>query len=143
MAWWIWAVGGLALLVVELLTPGGFFMVFFGAGAFLVALLTGLDVISAHWVQWLVFAVASVLALLFLRKPLMGKFKGLAPGKDVDNLADEVAVAMENLAPNATGKVEMRGSAWNARNVGTTPVNQGQRLKVEKVDGLMLSVRAE
>jgi len=36
MDWWIWVLGGLVLLLAEVLTPGGFFVVFFGAGAILV-----------------------------------------------------------------------------------------------------------
>ena len=39
MAWWIWVLGGLVLLLAEVLTPGGFFVVFFGAGAILVGAL--------------------------------------------------------------------------------------------------------
>src|SRR4029453_3579693 len=35
MDWWIWVLGGLVLLLGEVLTPGGFFVVFFGAGALL------------------------------------------------------------------------------------------------------------
>jgi len=33
MAWWIWVLGGLVLLVLEVTTPGGFFAVFFAAVA--------------------------------------------------------------------------------------------------------------
>ena len=35
MAWWIWVLGGLVLLLGEVVTPGGFFVIFFGAGAIL------------------------------------------------------------------------------------------------------------
>ena len=30
MEWWIWVVLGLALLLGEILTPGGFYLLFFG-----------------------------------------------------------------------------------------------------------------
>jgi membrane protein implicated in regulation of membrane protease activity len=42
MAWWIWVLGGLVLLVAEVTTPGGFFAIFFGAGAILVGVLKAL-----------------------------------------------------------------------------------------------------
>jgi membrane protein implicated in regulation of membrane protease activity len=42
---------------------------------------------------------------------------------------------------NAIGKAELRGSTWNARNVGETPITEDQRCRVESVDGLTLSVR--
>ena len=32
MAWWIWVLGGLALLATGVVNPGGVFAVFFGAG---------------------------------------------------------------------------------------------------------------
>ena len=37
MQWWHWAVLGLVLGLLELATPGGFFIVFFGVGAMLVS----------------------------------------------------------------------------------------------------------
>ena len=37
MQWWHWAVLGLGLGLLELATPGGFFILFFGVGALLVA----------------------------------------------------------------------------------------------------------
>jgi len=33
MVWWAWVLGGFFLLLGELLTPGGFFIFFFGVGA--------------------------------------------------------------------------------------------------------------
>ena len=39
MEWWMWAVLGLALLMLEMATPGGFYFIFFGASAFLVGAL--------------------------------------------------------------------------------------------------------
>jgi regulator of protease activity HflC (stomatin/prohibitin superfamily) len=33
MGWWIWIVLGLVLLLGELVTPGGFYILFFGVGA--------------------------------------------------------------------------------------------------------------
>jgi len=38
MTWWMWLAGGLVLMVAELATPSGFYMLFFGVGAFGVAL---------------------------------------------------------------------------------------------------------
>jgi inner membrane protein len=35
MEWWIWLVGGMLLLLVEIVTPGGFYFLFFGVGALL------------------------------------------------------------------------------------------------------------
>jgi membrane protein implicated in regulation of membrane protease activity len=47
------------------------------------------------------------------------------------------------IAPAAVGRVEVRGSAWSARNVSNTTLTPGQRCKVSHVDGLLLSVEPE
>ncbi len=39
MPFWIWLILGLVLLAGELLTPGGFFIIFFGVGALAVGVL--------------------------------------------------------------------------------------------------------
>ena len=58
-------------------------------------------------------------------------------------MVGETAFAVGRIQSNSFGKVELRGSAWNARNVGEEAVNPKQRCKVEKVDGLTLWVRGE
>ncbi len=42
MAWWLWILIGLGLLVLETATPGGFFAFFFGVGAVLVGMAVAL-----------------------------------------------------------------------------------------------------
>ena len=38
-AWWLWIVLGVVLLAAEILTPGGFYIFFFGASAICVGVL--------------------------------------------------------------------------------------------------------
>ncbi|HMX93167.1 MAG TPA: hypothetical protein PLY42_17495, partial [Nitrospira sp.] len=70
MSWWLWAFLGILLLAGEMITPGGFYMLFFGIGALLVGALVGLDVIQSAWMSWLLFSGLSVGSLLLLRPPL-------------------------------------------------------------------------
>ena len=53
MTWWAWMLLGVALLAVEVATPGGLFALFFGVGAIVVAPLAALGVPEAG--QWLAF----------------------------------------------------------------------------------------
>jgi membrane protein implicated in regulation of membrane protease activity len=62
---------------------------------------------------------------------------------EVDQLTQETAHALDYIAVNEVGKVELRGSAWNARNVGPEAIMRGQRCRVDRVDGLMLFIRPE
>lgn len=142
VAWWMWLLAGIALLVVEMLTPGGFFTLFFGAGALVVGLLGLLGWQPGIPVQGLLFLAVSVASLLFFRKPLMERFQKGIPNKQVDSLVGETAVALEEIPAGGMGKAELRGSSWSARNLGDAPIQHKQRVRVERIDGLTLDVRA-
>jgi hypothetical protein len=142
MAWWIWVLGGLVLLLGEVATPGGFFIIFFGAGAILVGALKALGWSGPGWAEWLVFTVLSVASLALFREPLMRRFN-LKAGKPVDQLAGERALVTEDVTPGGVGKAEMRGATWTARTSGEVALARGQRCLVERVEGLTIWLRAE
>jgi membrane protein implicated in regulation of membrane protease activity len=142
MPWWIWVLGGLVLLVAEVATPGGFFAVFFGAGAILVGAAKTLGWSGPVWAEFLLFSVLSIVSLLLFRRPLMRRFN-LIPGKVVDRLEGEAAVVLEEVRPGGVGKAEMRGTPWSARTIGDQTLAVGRRCRVERVEGLTLWLRAE
>jgi membrane protein implicated in regulation of membrane protease activity len=141
MTWWLWMIVGLILMACEMLSPGTFYFIFLGVSAVLV----GIAAVAApvpEWLQWLLFSVFSAVSLLFFRRPLMQKFHLAGKhGQRVDSLVGETAIALDDIGVSAVGKAELRGSAWNARNVGDRPVTRAERCKVEQVDGLMLLIR--
>ena len=143
MEWWVWLVLGLLLVAIEVFTPGGFFLLFFGIAALLVGGLaaTNLPLTASLPFQILVFLVVSVAGLILFRNALLARFGRHGRGREVDSLLDSVATALEDLSPGAMGKVELRGSTWAARNSGGVPLVRGQRCAVERVDGLTLWVR--
>jgi len=143
MAWWIWVLGGLVLLLAEVLTPGGFFVIFFGAGAILVGALKALGWNSPGWAEWLVFTLLSVASLALFRKPLMRRFNLQGGGKPVDPLEGETAQVTEDVPAGGVGKAEMRGASWTARSSGSVGLARGQRCRVDRVEGLTLWLRAE
>jgi membrane protein implicated in regulation of membrane protease activity len=139
-SWWLWLLLGFALLLVELLTPGGFYMMFFGVGAIVVGLLTLAGIGGSAAVQWLLFAAISIVAFALFRKRLTQKL-GSRLSRDIDTLVGETAVALEEIGVQEVGKAELRGTTWSARNVGATALRPGERCKVERVDGLTLWIR--
>jgi len=143
MQWWHWAVLGLGLGLLELATPGGFFIVFFGVGALLVAALSLAGIAGPPWVQWVTFGTLSVGTLFFFRDPLLRRMRASERTGPIDQLTSDIAVAKEDIAPGAIGRAELRGSAWSALNVGATGLHRGQRCAVRKVDGLTLHLTAE
>ncbi|MDZ4797093.1 MAG: NfeD family protein [Bryobacteraceae bacterium] len=138
-SWWSWVLLGFVLLLVELATPGGFYIFFFGGGAIVVGLLAALGIAGPLWVQCLLFAIISCFGLLVLRRPLQNRFR--VKPHDVDSIVGETAVAMNAIGVAAIGKAELRGTSWSARNTGAEAIAQGQRCRVERVDGLMLHIR--
>ena len=142
MAWWVWLVLGLVLLGAEVLTPGGFFVLFFGLAALVVGALDGLGVGGPDWLQWLLFSVLSIGSLVLFRRRLVERLRG-PEGRDVDAFVGEVAVLLEDLPPGAVGKAELRGTAWSARHEGPETLPRGRRCRVQRVEGLMLFVQAE
>jgi len=138
----MWLAGGLALMVLELATPSGFFILFFGLGALTVGALQRLGVVEAGWLQWLLFTALSLGYLLIFREKLQARFQA-PPPLDVDSLVGVLAVPQGAIEPGDVGRVEVRGSTWSARNVATVPIYTGQRCTVVTVDGLLLGVRPE
>jgi inner membrane protein len=139
MTWWLWLVAGSALLVLEIITPGGFYVFFFGIGAIIVGLLAAAGLGGPAWLQWLLFAAISVAALAIFRRPLLRRFN-VAP-HDVDTMIGEVAIAIADIQAAGIGKAELRGSVWTARNESEASIAAGQRCRVERIEGLTLHVR--
>ena len=59
--------GGLVLMVIEVATPSGFFVMFFGLGALTVGVLSRLGIGGAPWLEWLLFTATSIVYLLLFR----------------------------------------------------------------------------
>jgi membrane protein implicated in regulation of membrane protease activity len=139
MSWWLWVLLGLALLAIELATPGGLFALFFGIGALAVAPLAAAGV-DAVW-QWLAFSGLSVALLAALRRWLLERLVP-PPRPAVDGIVGEEALLLVDVPAGGEGKAELRGVPWSARAVDGAPLRAGQRARVDRIDGLTLYLRA-
>jgi membrane protein implicated in regulation of membrane protease activity len=140
MVWWLWVLLGIALLVIEMATPGGFFALFFGAGALLVAPLAALG-FGPVW-QWLAFPAVSLVLLASLRRSLLERI-GQRPRIPVDEIVGQEVILLQDLPAGGEAKAELRGTSWAARSASAIPLRAGQRCRVERIEGLTLWVRAE
>jgi hypothetical protein len=144
MIWWYWMLVGLVLLGAEMVTPGGFYILFFGLAALAVGTLAGLGLVQSEWLQWLLFSGLAVLSLLVFRGPLLAWIKTQeVETPAVDSMGGETAIPLEDLVPGGTGKAELRGTTWTAHNAGAALLKKHQRCKVERVEGLTLWITAE
>ena len=138
----MWLAAGLALVVAELATPGGFVIIFFGIAALVVGVLALLGVVTSTPLQLLLFSVLSVGSLAILRARLQSTLR-TPSSSAVDSLIGDLAIPQERLSPGVVGKVEVRGSSWSARNTSAVTLDAGQRARVAGVDGLTLTVIPE
>jgi hypothetical protein len=139
----MWVLLGLALMAGELAMPGGFYVIFFGVGAVLIGGLAAAGIVTAPARQWLLFSVLSLAALLLFRRRLLRAVETPVRRDAIDALRGEVAIPVEDLAPGAVGKVELRGTSWTARNVDTRVLRAGERCRVDRIEGLTVLLRAE
>ncbi|MGH7856366.1 MAG: NfeD family protein [Candidatus Binatia bacterium] len=144
MPWWLWMLLGMLLAVLEVQVPSNFYLLAFGIGASLVGIIVGLFGGGPAWLQWLLFTICSVAAVLVLQRYFVkSQANRWTAEREIDSFIGELAIASEDLPAGAVGKVELRGSVWSGRNTGASAVSKGQRCRVEKVEGLTLWIRSE
>jgi membrane protein implicated in regulation of membrane protease activity len=140
MPWWGWIVIGALLLSSELFVPTDFFLVFLGVAALAVGLVGIAGLALPAWGQWLLFAALALVLLVGVRRIIKGRLPPPAAAAD-DTLVGEIALIHERLDAGATGRAELRGALWSARNADATALEPGTRARVERVEGLLLHVR--
>jgi len=144
MPWWGWMVVGALLLASEMLVPSDFWLVLVGLAALAVGLVTLLAPDLPTAAQWALFAAFALATTWLFRGAVRRRFPSRGSGTRVDDtLVGDAGHALEPLAPGASGRVELRGSPWSARNAGAEPIAAGERVRVERVEGLTLVVRRE
>lgn len=143
MVWWAWMLGGFFLLLGELLTPGGFFIFFFGVGALVTGALAAAGVVLSPALQWLVFSAVSIASLLLFRKPLLARIGPRDVVGGPPDVIGETAVALVAIPPGEIGQAELRGTPWRARNVSPRGLAAGERCRVQRVDGLTVELIPE
>ena len=137
----LWLIAGLALLLTELFAPS-LILMFFGLGAWIVAALYLLFTIGLP-AQLSVFAVSSILLLIFLRKKLKPVFLGFVSskqttGQNMDDFLEKEAVVLARIEPGKPGKVEFNGVAWDA--VSDHSIDADSRVRIIDRHGLRLKV---
>jgi membrane protein implicated in regulation of membrane protease activity len=135
----IWFLVGLGLLLLELALPG-LVILFFGAGAWVTALVCAITDISLNW-QIFIFLVASLLGLVLLRRYLKKRFFSKTDKEIEDQLEEFIgkkARAVEDFK-DGEGTVEFKGTRWSAR--CSTPVKKGEWLTIQSKESLMLTVK--
>lgn len=144
MPWWQWIVLGAVLLGAELfVVDTTFYLAILGLAALLVGLGAGVGLMAGPlWFQLAVFGVLSVGLLVGVRRHFYRRLRG-GPAEELDPVVGETATVAEPIEPGGTGRAQLRGSEWTARNAGRTAIAPGQRVRVRAVRDLVLELDAE
>ena len=135
----LWFIIGLVLLLMELVLPG-FFIFFFGLGAWVTALVCLIGEPGIN-LQIITFAVVSVLSLIGLRRIIQKKFfysKGNKSEEVEDEFTGKEALAASDFGGQHTGKVEFKGTTWKAES--TAEIKAGQRVIIIEKENFKLIV---
>lgn len=137
-AFWMWSILAVVLLVGEIFTAG-FFLLPFGLGAAIAALLAFLG-FSPLW-QTITFVAVSAVAFLLLRK-LADKMTHDPPQMvGIDRLIGKQGVVTEVLTPDSSiGQIWVEREEWRADAPGCGSVPVGTQVQVQGVEGTHLIV---
>lgn len=134
--WW-WAIGGLALLIAEMVAPG-FFLVFVGAAAIATGLFTLLFDLGLPF-QLVLFVLYTVLAVMIGKRwyaePHTGDQRH-AINEPAKRLVGRTVTVVTDVDEHA-GRVRVGDGEWNARG---GPASAGERVTVTGVEGNCLIV---
>lgn len=134
-----WFIIGFVLLLAELIIPG-FFIFFFGFGAWITALVCLIWEPSIN-LQMVIFAVTSILSLVALRRMIQKRFFD-HDHKDSENVEDEFtgreAIAASDFGLEKLGKVHFKGTTWVSES--SSQIKEGQRVIIKEKDNFKLYV---
>ena len=138
---WLWLIGGVVLLIAEVIAPG-FFLVFIGGAAIatgLFALLFGLSLP----LQLALFALYALLAVLvgkrvYANAEAVGSSDPLLNDRSARLVGKVVTVV--SVVDDHSGRVRVGDSEWSARG---GPAAAGDRVRITGVDGNCLNVEPE
>jgi membrane protein implicated in regulation of membrane protease activity len=133
-AWLAWAIAALLLAVGEIFTPGLFFLGPIAIAAVVAAIVS--LVVSAVWVQLLVFAGATLASLALLR-PIARAHLRMPPALRTGTAALQGAraVVLQRVDKHG-GRVKIGGEEWSARAYMPDQVLEaGTEVEVVKIEG--------
>ena len=134
---WLWAIGGLLLLIAEVIAPG-FFLMFVGAAAIATGLFTILFDLSLG-PQLMLFVLYSALAVMigkrYYAEPDTPE-QQVGLNEPAKRLVGRSATAVDPIDEHG-GRVRLGDSEWSARG---GPAAAGDRVEIVGVDGNCLLV---
>ena len=138
---WLWLIGGVLLLIAEVIAPG-FSLIFIGAAGIATGVLSLLLGLSLA-LQFAVFAVLAFLAVRFGGRQFYASRYDYTADPLLNNragrLLGKIVVVSQPVDSNG-GRVRVGDSEWSARG---GPAAVGERVRIVDIDGNCLKVEPE
>ena len=138
LMFWIW-IGLTAVFVVGEIFTAGFFLLPFGIGTGVAAILTLVG--APSWLQWLSFVAISAVMVFFSRR-FAERFTKEPPEKvGVDRLIGMEGLVIESINPMTdSGRVRVKKDEWRATSTDNSKIERNTRVRIVKVEGAHLVV---
>lgn len=138
--WHLWVLGAIAAGALEI-KLGNFFFAWLGVGAIAAAVASAIGLpLEVQLLGFTVLSVALFAASRTVFKHLLMRRADRHPS-GVDTLLGEEATVTEAIGERS-GAVRLHGELWAARSL-EGPIAEGERVRVEQVEGLKLHVRRQ
>lgn len=137
--WLVWLAISFLCLIIEL-TSGDFYVTCFAIGS-LVTIPCAILYLPL-WMQILVFAIASLLCIFFVRPSLLRWLhgKGKERKSNADALIGKRAIVSEAIPADSHGYVKIDGDQWRAISSDASAIAQGTRVTVVERNSTILTV---
>lgn len=134
----IWFAIGFVFFLLEFALPG-FIVFFFAVGAWITGIVLMFTDISLN-TQLLIFLLSSILTILLFRNQLKKIMWSKKKASEIeDELIGKTAVAQTFIAPGENGKVEFKGTVWDACSEETIAI--GEKVIIVGNDSILLIVK--
>jgi membrane protein implicated in regulation of membrane protease activity len=133
----IWITCGVICMIIEIFTPGFFFMSF-GIGAILTGLFSIL--IPNLAVQFLFFAIITFIVFINLRK-FSRKLITHTEKTNVDAMVGKKGIITKAIPTDGKGYVKIGSEEWSAASLDSKPIAEKQKIIVEQIDGNKVIVK--
>lgn len=135
----LWFIVGFIFFLLEFIVPG-FILFFFGIAAWLVAIITLFTDIGIN-TQLIIFIISALLTVVLFRKWAKDKLGMYREGPRLleDEYIGKIALAETAITPQENGKVEFKGTSWDAKS--DDYIVPGQKVQIIETRSILLIVK--
>lgn len=135
----------IAMLVVMIIFEGATLSlttIWFAAGSLAAIIVSALN--GSLMLQWIVFALVSLLLLILLRPLLKSVLKVKNEKTNANRIIGENALVIQKINnENGTGQVKLMGQSWSARSEDNSIIETGEKVVVCSISGVKAIVQVD